>query len=89
MPSAGSDDFLIPTNVDLSEKCTSLSKIEWVSIYLYHIYKKKYKLYFCGQSTVILPTGAAISLTCYSYLLWMYFVVNSPVLKRHPTSKMH
>lgn len=32
-----------------------------------------------------LPIGAGLSILCYSYLLWMYFVVKSPVLMRHPT----
>ena len=33
------------------------------------------------------PTVAAISIVCYLYIFYMYFVVKSPVLKRHPTSK--
>ena len=37
--------------------------------------------------TIILPLGAALSLLCCLYLLWMYFVVKSPILIRHPTSK--
>jgi hypothetical protein len=36
---------------------------------------------------VLLPMGGVVSLVCYFYLLWMYSVLNSPVLKRHPTSK--
>lgn len=34
-----------------------------------------------------LPFAASISLICYFYLFWMYFIINSPVFKRHPTSK--
>ncbi len=37
---------------------------------------------------IILPFGAALSSACYLYLMWMYFVLKTPVLKRHPTSKL-
>lgn len=37
------------------------------------------------MSQYFLPIGAALSILCYLYLLWMYFVVKSPVLMRHPT----
>lgn len=30
---------------------------------------------------------AAMSLTSDLYLMWMYFVVRTPILRRHPTSK--
>jgi hypothetical protein len=39
------------------------------------------------QGEVVLPLGAALSLLCYVYLLWMYFGLQSPVFRRHPTSK--
>ena len=39
------------------------------------------------NSSTIFPIGAVLSLVCYLYLLWMYFVVKAPLLKRHPTSK--
>ena len=35
----------------------------------------------------LLPLGGILSVLCYIYLFYMYFVLNSPVLKRHPTSK--
>lgn len=38
------------------------------------------------MSQYFLPIGAALSILCYLYLLWMYFVVKSPVLMRHPTA---
>ncbi len=38
-------------------------------------------------SSTIFPVGAILSLMCYMYLMWMYFIVKTPVLKRHPTSK--
>jgi hypothetical protein len=38
-------------------------------------------------NNVLLPIGGALSLLCYAYLMWMYFVVKSPILMRHPTSK--
>lgn len=34
-----------------------------------------------------LPFCGALSIACYLYLFWMYFVLKSPILKRHPTSK--
>ena len=40
-----------------------------------------------AQGSVVLPIGAALSVLCYLYLMWMYFVLQSPIFKRHPTSK--
>jgi hypothetical protein len=40
------------------------------------------------SNNVVLPLGGSLSIICYIYLLWMYFVVKSPVLIRHPTSKL-
>lgn len=39
------------------------------------------------SNKIILPLGGCLSVLCYLYLLWMYYVVKSPVLMRHPTSK--
>lgn len=36
----------------------------------------------------VLRACACLSIACYLYLFWMYFVVKTPVLKRHPTSKI-
>eukprot|EP01038_Epipyxis_sp_PR26KG_P004541 gene4541-6411_t len=36
--------------------------------------------------TQLLTFFALLSTLCYMYLLWMFFVVKSPVLKRHPTT---
>lgn len=36
---------------------------------------------------IVLPFGAGLSVVCYLYLMWMYFVLQSPIFKRHPTSK--
>lgn len=33
-----------------------------------------------------LTVTAGLSIVCYIYLFWMYFGLNSPVFKRHPTS---
>jgi hypothetical protein len=35
----------------------------------------------------ILRAFACLSIAAYLYLFWMYFVVKTPVLKRHPTRK--
>lgn len=35
----------------------------------------------------VLRLFACLSIASYLYLFWMYFVVRTPVLKRHPTSK--
>jgi hypothetical protein len=40
------------------------------------------------NGSVALPLLAALSIACYSYLMWMYFVLQSPIFKRHPTSKL-
>ena len=39
------------------------------------------------NARVALPVGAIISVFCYLYIFFMYFAANSPILKRHPTSK--
>jgi hypothetical protein len=44
-------------------------------------------LEFENNYKVSLPICGALSIACYSYLFWMYFVIKSPVFKRHPTSK--
>jgi hypothetical protein len=36
----------------------------------------------------LLPVTASLSIVCYIYLFWMYFGLNSPIFKRHPTSKI-
>lgn len=36
---------------------------------------------------IILPLGASLSILCYLFLFYLYFVVDVPALKRHPTSK--
>ena len=36
----------------------------------------------------VLVTFACLSIASYLYLFWMYFVVKTPVLKRHPTRKL-
>lgn len=41
------------------------------------------------KSEYILPLFGAISTLCYIYIFYMYFILNSPLLKRHPTSKCH
>lgn len=35
----------------------------------------------------VLRAFAVMSIASYLYLFWMYFVVKTPVLKRHPTRK--
>jgi hypothetical protein len=61
------DDFLVPSDVDLSQPCDFDEAV-------------------LEQGTA-LRTFALLSLACYAYLFWMYFIVRTPVLKRHPTSK--
>ncbi len=39
------------------------------------------------DGNIILPFGASLSVLCYLYLMWMYFVQQSPIFRRHPTSK--
>ena len=36
----------------------------------------------------LLPMTASLSIICYLYLFWMYFGLNSPIFKRHPTSNI-
>ena len=61
------DDFLVPTNVDLDEKCGDIKHI------------------LLNQS--LLRILAILSIICNMYLMWMYFILKTPVLKRHPTCK--
>lgn len=61
------DDFLVPTNVDLTTECD-------IDLAVVH-------------KGTILRSCAILSIAAYAYLFWMYFVVKTPVLKRHPTSK--
>jgi hypothetical protein len=36
---------------------------------------------------IIIPGIATISIFCSMHLIYLYYVVNLPILKRHPTSK--
>lgn len=37
-------------------------------------------------SQIVLPIGGSVSVLCYLYLFYMYYIINSPILKRHPTT---
>jgi len=38
------------------------------------------------KGEIILPLFSSLSIACYLYVLWMYYALKSPVLRRHPTT---
>jgi hypothetical protein len=40
-----------------------------------------------SERRYLLAMSGVLSMLSYGYLMWMYFVLQSPVFKRHPTSK--